>query len=208
VAGDDEEGLMDDCTCTCGCAPDGGRTEATSTDAGTRGAPLASVLGDERGAVSRRGVLAGSAAALAALALGACASEDEAGAEGSSPEGTPTAEEPTASESASESAPSGADPTGEVLAGTGEFPVGGGKVVTVGGAVVVVTQPADGQFEAFNGKCPHAGCPVAEVTENTIVCNCHGSTFDGSTGDRLEGPAPTGLQPVEITVEGDSIYLA
>ena len=51
----------------------------------------------------------------------------------------------------------------------------------------------------------HVG--VTEVTENTIVCMCHCSTFDGTTGERLEGPAPTGLQPVAIAVEGDLIYL-
>jgi Rieske Fe-S protein len=73
---------------------------------------------------------------------------------------------------------------------------------------VVVTHPNDTEFLAFNGRCPHAGCPVAEVLENTILCNCHGSTFDGSTGDRLEGPAPTGLEPVPIQVAGGEIYLA
>jgi nitrite reductase/ring-hydroxylating ferredoxin subunit len=95
-----------------------------------------------------------------------------------------------------------------VLATTTEFPVGGGKVVREGTGVVVVTQPADGEFKAFNGKCPHQGCPVTEVTENTIVCNCHGSVFDAATGDRLEGPAPVGLTPVAITVQGDQILLA
>ena len=199
---------MDDCTCGCGCAPDGARARSVTTGQGAGADGAAIRLGDDRGAVSRRGVLAGSAAALAALALGACAGTDGTGAEGTaSPEGSGSAESASPSESASASEPGGGA-TGEVLATTSEFPVGGGKVVTVGGAVVVVTQPADGQFEAFNGKCPHAGCPVAEVTENTILCTCHGSTFNGSTGERLEGPAPRGLEPVAITVEGDSIRLA
>jgi Rieske Fe-S protein len=96
-----------------------------------------------------------------------------------------------------------------VLATTGEFPTGGGKVVqTATAGVVVVTQPADGQFKAYSGKCPHQGCPVTEVLENTIICNCHGSTFDAANGDRLEGPAPVGLTPVAISVEGDEIVLA
>ncbi len=61
-------------------------------------------------------------------------------------------------------------------------------VVKTASGPVVITHPTDTEFLAFNGRCPHAGCPVAEVLENTILCNCHGSTFDGSTGDRLEGP--------------------
>ena len=204
-------------TCACGCAPAGGSArDASEMGGNARTAPSvggrATIrIGDDRGAVTRRGVLTGSAAAVAALALAACAGTDQTGATGSpTTEGTPGAEGSTPAESPSGSTPGegGGGATGEVLASTTEFPVGGGKVVTVGGSVVVVTQPADGQFEAFNGTCPHAGCPVAEVTENTILCPCHGSTFDGSTGDRLEGPAPRGLEPVAITVEGDSIRLA
>ena len=179
---------MDESTCTGGC---GCRSTA-----------------DDRGSVSRRGVLAGSAAAVAALALGGCASSEET----SSP-GTPSSSEPAQTPSTTEpeeSATSTGDgtPSGEPLAGTGDFPVGGGAVVQVAGGVVVITHPTDSDFLAFNGRCPHQGCPVAEVNENTIICTCHGSTFDGSTGDRLEGPAPTGLAPVPIQVTDGEIFLA
>jgi len=94
------------------------------------------------------------------------------------------------------------------LAGTGDFPVGGGVVVKTASGVVVITHPTDTDFLAFNGTCPHQGCPVTEVLENTILCNCHGSVFDSITGDRLEGPAPTGLEPVPIQVSDGEIYLA
>jgi len=184
---------MDESTCTGGCAcanQEGGR------DPQRRESP-----------VTRRGVLAGTAAVAATLALGACASSEDGTSAGSSPTeagGAATNEAPQASGSSP-----AAGATGEALATTGEFPAGGGKVVTTQAAgVVVVTQPADGQFKAFSGRCPHQGCPVTEVTENTITCNCHGSTFDAETGDRLEGPALKGLAPVEITVEGDTVYLA
>lgn len=188
---------MNDSSCTGGCACSGGST-------GTRGpGPAQTTSGTALGGgVTRRGVLAGSAAVVA-LALGACASSEEAsgGATTATPPGTDAGTSPDGS---SQSAP----PSGEVLATTGEFPTGGGKVVTTGSGVVVVTQPADGQFKAFSGRCPHQGCPVTEVLENTIFCNCHGSTFDAETGDRMEGPAPVGLTPVAISVEGDQIVLA
>jgi Rieske Fe-S protein len=182
---------MDESTCTggCGCRP----------------------VADERGSVTRRGVLAGSAAAVAAMALGACASPSEttssgtatpSGSTGSTPSETPSASEESASQS------SDATPAGEPLAGVGDFPVGGGVIVTTASGPVVVTHPTDTEFVAFNARCPHAGCTVAEVLENTIMCNCHGSTFDGSTGEHLDGPAPTGLAPVQIQVAGGEIYLA
>ncbi len=166
---------------------------------------------DERGSVSRRGVLAGSAAAVAVMALGACSSADETSSPGTGTSSAPESTTPTESESATPAdteSPTGDAPAGEPLAGTGDFPVGGGVVVKTASGPVVVTHPADDEFLAFNGRCPHAGCPVAEVLENTILCNCHGSTFDASTGDRMEGPAPTGLEPVPIQVAGGEIYLA
>jgi nitrite reductase/ring-hydroxylating ferredoxin subunit len=149
-------------------------------------------------------VLSGSAATVAAIALAGCAGGDEPTAATTTPAGEPTttpAESPTPDDG-------GGEPTGDPIATTDEFPTGGGKVTSTQAGPVVVTQPADGEFKAFDARCPHAGCPVAEVTENTILCTCHGSTFDASTGERLEGPAPTGLQPVAIVVEGDDIFLA
>ena len=164
-------------------------------------------VSDDRGAVSRRGILVGSAAAVATLALGACASD---GSETAAPESSEAAASPPPSESASESASPTAEgaPAGDPVAGTSDFPVGGGVVVTTAAGPVVITHPTDEEFVAFDGRCPHAGCPVAEVLENTILCNCHGSVFDGTTGQRLEGPAPTGLEPVPVQVEGGEIYLA
>jgi Rieske Fe-S protein len=160
----------------------------------------------DRGSVSRRGILAGSAAAVAVLALGACAPGEEASTSGTTP-GDPTTQPPAESESADDSSGQG-ESSGEPVAGTGDFPVGGGVVVKTASGVVVITHPTDTDFLAFNGTCPHQGCPVTEVLENTILCNCHGSVFDGSTGDRLEGPAPVGLKPVPIQVSDGEIYLA
>jgi Rieske Fe-S protein len=138
--------------------------------------------------LSRRQVLVGSAGVLA---LASCA-------------------DPATSESTSTTT-SGSTPAsaaGEVVAQTGDFPTGGGVIVSTSVGPLVVTQPADGEFAAFSAKCPHQGCPVAEVTENTIVCNCHGSTFDAASGARLDGPAPRGLAPVAVTVSGTDVVLA
>ncbi len=197
---------MSGCDCNCGSAraTDEGAGEAapTTTSAGEESRGLRAAVHSDRGSVSRRGVLTGSAAAVAVLALGACAGSEEAG-------GTPTTGGTTpagAADSVSGN-PTGAAPSGDPIAGTSDFPVGGGVVVKAGPGVVVVTHPTDSEFLAFDGRCPHAGCPVTEVLENTIMCNCHGSTFDGSTGQRLEGPAPTGLEPVPVVVEGGEIYL-
>ena len=180
-----------------------------STCSGDCGCQRAS-MADDRGSVSRRGVLTGSAAAVAVLALGACATTDEADSTADPTTSEPAPETPTESSDGTpqESAGTEGEPSGEALAAT-DFPVGGGVVVAnTSQGPIVVTHPTDTEYKGFNARCPHAGCPVAEVLENTIICNCHGSTFDGSTGDRLEGPAPTGLEPVAIQVSDGEIYLA
>ncbi len=179
---------MDENTCTGGCA--------------------CQRAADDRGSVSRRGVLAGSAAAVAVMALGACASPEETSGEGAATSSAPPSQTPTsAGTPTAQESPGEASPAGVPVAGTDDFPVGGGVVVKTDNGPVVITHPTDTEFLAFDGTCPHAGCPVTEVLENTIICNCHGSTYDGSTGDRLEGPAPTGLQPVPIQVAGGEIFL-
>jgi Rieske Fe-S protein len=72
----------------------------------------------------------------------------------------------------------------------------------------VVTQPTAGTFKAFDAVCPHQGCTVASFEGNKIVCPCHQSHFDTTTGDRVSGPATTGLAPKTITVTGDTFTVA
>jgi nitrite reductase/ring-hydroxylating ferredoxin subunit len=85
------------------------------------------------------------------------------------------------------------------------IPVGGGKVF--GDQQVVVTQPTTGEFKAFTSVCTHQGCQVADVSEGTINCPCHGSRFDIATGEVQQGPATTALpeKTLSVTAEGISV---
>ncbi|WP_256863132.1 Rieske (2Fe-2S) protein [Microbispora sp. GKU 823] len=86
------------------------------------------------------------------------------------------------------------------------MPQGGGKVFK--DKDVVVTQPAAGEFKAFSATCTHQGCPVSSVSNNEIVCPCHGSKFSAKDGSVTNGPAAKPLAEKKITVSGDSITLA
>lgn len=95
---------------------------------------------------------------------------------------------------------------GTSLGSTADVPVGGGKVYI--SPAVVVTQPTAGTFRAFSSRCPHAGCPVTEVSDGAISCPCHGSEFSITDGSVTRPPAPTGLAPIAITTEGGRITVA
>ncbi|GLW65077.1 hypothetical protein Arub01_33210 [Actinomadura rubrobrunea] len=136
---------------------------------------------------TRRGVLFGVGLAGAAGVLAACGgSGGGSGGQGSGGEGSGGA--------------------GSALGETAAIPVGGGKVFKA--QKVVVTQPQQGQFKAFDVTCPHRGCPVDAVDGGTINCPCHGSKFSIDDGSVVSGPAKKGLTAKQVTVQGDQITLA
>lgn len=96
-------------------------------------------------------------------------------------------------------------PANAVLGKTTDIPVGGGVIFAP--QQVVVTQPTQGSFKAFSSICTHQSCPVANVADGTINCDCHGSKYAVADGSVVDGPAPRPLPPKQITVSGDSITL-
>lgn len=135
--------------------------------------------------VSRKAVLAGAGVGVAAAALAACSSGSDSSA------------------SSSSSAESSSAAAGAALTKTGDVPVGSGVIV----GKTVVTQPTAGEFKAFSAVCTHSGCLVNKVADGTIDCPCHGSKFS-LDGQVVNGPAKKPLEPVNITVQGESIVQA
>lgn len=100
-------------------------------------------------------------------------------------------------------APSTAGGTVKVSA----VPVGGGTILA--DAMVVVTQPTAGRFKAFSAKCTHQGCFVTRVENGKIICPCHDSHFDITTGaPTAQGPAKAPLAAKTATVSGDTVTVA
>lgn len=86
------------------------------------------------------------------------------------------------------------------IAATTDIPVGSGVIVDD----VVVTQPTPGVFRAFSAVCTHAGCALADVSDGTINCPCHGSKFN-LDGTVANGPAARPLEGRSITINGEVI---
>lgn len=92
-----------------------------------------------------------------------------------------------------------------VSAAAADIPVGGGKIFA--DQLVVVTQPAKGDFKAFSATCTHQGCPVTQVTDGQIVCPCHGSHYSIEDGSVLSGPAPRPLPKYPVKTQGDQVVV-
>ena len=154
--------------------------------------------------VSRRTVTGLATAGLSLPLLAACGDDEpgsanDPGGSGSSAGGG-TSSSPTTPESSSGGG------GGDALASTSDIEVGGGTIFA--DEQVVVTQPSEGEFKAFNSTCTHQGCQVESVSDGTIHCPCHGSSFSIEDGSVQGGPASSPLEEVSISVEGDSIVLA
>jgi nitrite reductase/ring-hydroxylating ferredoxin subunit len=133
--------------------------------------------------LGRRAVLVGAGCGVLAL-LGACSSGGG---------------------SDQQAAPAAALPDG-ALANVADVPVGGGVVSAAG---VLVLQLRAGQFTAFDAACPHQGVRVSPPdSSGVITCHGHNSHFKAADGSLMDGPAPSGLTPVAVTVSGEEIVRA
>ena len=95
-------------------------------------------------------------------------------------------------------APAAAD---DPVAQLTDVPSGGGLVV----GDVVITRDGD-TVHAFSATCTHQGCVVSDVTDGQIQCPCHGSAFDATTGEVVDGPATAPLPTVGVEVRDGAVF--
>ncbi|KRE30200.1 ubiquinol-cytochrome c reductase iron-sulfur subunit [Agromyces sp. Soil535] len=150
--------------------------------------------------LTRRSILTlGSAGAVGgALALAGCAAD--APSETTSPATTPS---PTVTDEPTTEPPSAA-PVGEDIVALADVPVGGSIDATINGEPALIAQPTAGQVVAFSAICTHQQCVVAAAGAE-FDCPCHGSKYDATTGDVINGPALEPLSAIPVAVSGDRI---
>jgi Rieske Fe-S protein len=84
-----------------------------------------------------------------------------------------------------------------------DVPDGGGLVL--GDDKLVLTREGD-TVHGFSAICTHQGCTVSEVSGGKILCPCHGSAFDATTGDVVTGPATRPLPAVGVDVRNGAVF--
>lgn len=92
------------------------------------------------------------------------------------------------------------------VAQAAEIPEGEMRSFQVGGEDIAVAN-VDGAFHAFSDVCTHKQCLLSDgdLDGVTVTCPCHGSQFDVTTGDVMNGPATLPVDAYEVSEEGGEI---
>ena len=95
------------------------------------------------------------------------------------------------------------------VSGAGDLGEGGMRTFDVHGTQITVAN-VGGAFHAFDDTCTHLACSLAEgdLEGSTVICPCHGSEFEVTTGAVLQGPAREPVETYETRVEGDNLEIA
>ena len=94
------------------------------------------------------------------------------------------------------------------VAKVGDIGEGEAIAIDVDGTPVAVAL-VDGRYYAFDDTCTHRQCSLAdgEIDGSAVMCPCHGSQFDVTSGDVLNGPATEPVASYPIRVEGEAIQI-
>lgn len=89
---------------------------------------------------------------------------------------------------------------------------GNSALNTVGGSVlsngVIVMRISGAAFSALSSTCTHQGCTVGyDAGSATILCPCHGGTYNATTGAVLGGPPPAALTKYNVTRGGNVLTI-
>jgi len=153
------------------------------------------------GGATRRAVLLGAGAVGTAGLLAACGGGSDQNA---APGGGENAVAPATEEAGG--APTSADAVQAESVPASAIPVGGGTIFP--DKTLVVTQPTQGDFKAFDATCTHQQCLVGSVDGGLITCPCHGSQFRINDGTVARGPATRPLTAKHTTVSGDQVQIS
>jgi 3-phenylpropionate/trans-cinnamate dioxygenase ferredoxin subunit len=83
------------------------------------------------------------------------------------------------------------------------------KTVLVGGHALAIARIGD-EFFAVDDLCTHADCSLGTdgyVEGRTLLCGCHGASFDLETGKALTLPAVVDVKTHTITVDDTWVYV-
>ncbi|MEV3920019.1 Rieske (2Fe-2S) protein [Actinomadura coerulea] len=94
------------------------------------------------------------------------------------------------------------------VARSGQVPEGVVRRFFVGEAEVAVAR-WDGEVHAMSNYCTHLDCLLSSgrVTEDGLLCSCHGSVFDFGSGEPITPPATRPIRVYPVKEEDGEILV-
>ena len=158
--------------------------------------------------VSRRAVIVVGATGAGAALLAACSSSGSGAARTSAAatNAATTGEVAATGAAATTGPPQSAASSGAAagLAQLSDIQVGQAVSATVDGKPAIIARPTSDTAAAFSAICTHMGCTVAPAGTQ-LHCPCHGSKYNATTGEVIQGPAPRALAKIDVHVVGGEV---
>lgn len=60
---------------------------------------------------------------------------------------------------------------------------------------------SDNALKVLSNRCTHAGCRINQEINGELVCPCHGSRYESTTGKVLQGPAGMPLHAIPYSTD-------
>ncbi|GAA5142791.1 Rieske (2Fe-2S) protein [Pseudonocardia adelaidensis] len=94
------------------------------------------------------------------------------------------------------------------IARSGQVPEGVVRRVFVGEVEIALAR-RDGTVHATSNYCSHLDCLLSsgKVTEDGLLCSCHGSVFDFATGEPLSPPATRPITVFPVREDDGQIWV-
>ena len=86
---------------------------------------------------------------------------------------------------------------------------GDANAFDVSGAQIAVAR-VDGNLYAFSDICTHRQCNLSlggEIDGTTIECECHGSIFEMTNGEVVQGPATEPIATFSVSEDGGEMKI-
>lgn len=90
-----------------------------------------------------------------------------------------------------------------------EVAEGDANAFDVNGTQIAVAR-VDGNLYAFSDICTHRQCNLSlggEIDSTTIECECHGSIFEMTNGEVVQGPATEPIATFPVSEDGGELKI-
>ncbi len=89
-----------------------------------------------------------------------------------------------------------------------DFKRDSGTIFKFGRKPGILLHTSEGDFRAFYATCTHLQCTVQYRQDfGMIWCACHNGKYD-LNGVNVSGPPPRPLEPLQVTIKGDEIFVS